>query len=908
MEEVLRFAILGLGIGALYALASQGLIVIFRGAGILNFALGAIGMVGAYVAWDLRHTLGLPFWLSLVVGIGASALIGALTHLLIMRKLWQASPLVRIIATLGVLMTLQAFAVLRYGSGAKVVPPELPAEGFEVLPGIFVGQDRLILLAIAIVISLGLWALYRYTKFGLGTTAVAENPRAAAALGWSADRLATINWALGSALAGAAAILVAPIVTLQPQVMTNLLIAAIAAALIAGFRSFPIALVAGIVIGVVQTEVTRFLPLPGFGQSFPFLIIVIWMIVRGQAIPLRDFVAQRMPSLGRGNVNWVAIVVLCAITIGLMTIANMQWRAALTMTFAVGVILLSIVVLTGYAGQLSLAQVALAGFGAWVAGQLSANAGIPFLLALVIGILATIPVGLLFALPAVRTRGISLAVVTLGLGMAIQLMLFNNTDYTGGVSGTQVPKPEIFGLDISAIGNPLVWGIFNLVVFVLAALVVANLRRSRSGARLIAVRTNERAAAALGVNVAQAKLYAFALSAGLAALGGILLAYQSTSISYGLFDSFNSITYVGFALIGGIGYIAGPLIGALMAQGGLNAEILDLFGRGFDAYVPLVGGLFVILFILLNQNGVAHEGVKQVAWFTRRVLRVEPRQCNTHQSLMENAPPVEAVRPARLVVDGLTVRYGGTTAVSRVSLVVKPGEVVGLIGPNGAGKTSFIDAVTGFTRITEGRIRVDDRDIAGINATARARAGVGRSFQSLELFEDLTVLENLRVAADPKNVGAYFTDLIWSRPAPVTAQMVTAIREFGLEEVLDTAVEELSYGQRRLLGIARAVAAGPSILLLDEPAAGLGDAETAELAALITRMAREFGVAVLLVEHDMNLVMSVCDRLVVLDFGKVISEGTPAEVQSDPAVVSAYLGQETQVSGDAETEERTVTR
>jgi sulfate-transporting ATPase len=215
-----------------------------------------------------------------------------------------------------------------------------------------------------------------------------------------------------------------------------------------------------------------------------------------------------------------------------------------------------------------------------------------------------------------------------------------------------------------------------------------------------------------------------------------------------------------------------------------------------------------------------------------------------------------------------------------------------LIGPNGAGKTSFIDAVTGFAKIAEGSISLDGSDVTSWSTTKRARAGVGRSFQALELFEDCSVIDNLRAASDPRDMASYFRDLVHPVEAPLTSTVVSAIRDFDLVDDLGKGVEGLSYGKRRLLAIARAVAAQPSVLLLDEPAAGLNDHETRELARLVVRLAKEWGMAILLVEHDINFVMSVCDDITVLDFGTRISHGTPAEVRRDPAVISAYLGVE----------------
>ena len=241
------------------------------------------------------------------------------------------------------------------------------------------------------------------------------------------------------------------------------------------------------------------------------------------------------------------------------------------------------------------------------------------------------------------------------------------------------------------------------------------------------------------------------------------------------------------------------------------------------------------------------------------------------------------------------------TAVSDVSLTVTPGKIVGLIGPNGAGKTSAIDAITGFTRAAHGSVLLDGVELVEANAAARARAGLSRSFQSLELFEDATVLDNLRAASDPRDRLSYLVDLVHPRVPPMPGEVVAAIREFQLENDLLRKVQDLPYGQRRLLAIARAVATQPSILLLDEPAAGLGDVETRELAHLVRRLADDWGIGVLLVEHDMNFVMSVCDHIVVLDFGMQIAEGTPEEIRRNPMVVAAYLGEHDDSEGELAT-------
>lgn len=336
--------------------------------------------------------------------------------------------------------------------------------------------------------------------------------------------------------------------------------------------------------------------------------------------------------------------------------------------------------------------------------------------------------------------------------------------------------------------------------------------------------------------------------------------------------------------------------------------------------MPLIGGIILVLTLVGNQDGIGREVGKQAAAAERRLLSKRgPKHAGVTQDAAAEvaegtavgtavgtaegdesaAPDVRPAAPSRathrapglpLRVRDLTVRYGGVVAVDGLSFDIEPGRVVGLIGPNGAGKTSAIDAVTGFTRAASGSVRLGDRDVTRLPVHQRAGSGLSRSFQSLELFEDMSVLDNLYAACDRPGPWTYLKDLVRPGSRPLPAHVLVAVREFGLEGALDRPVGDLSYGERRLLAIARAVATSPSVLLLDEPAAGLSDDESRELAHLVRRLAEDWGMGVLLVEHDVDMVMSVCDEVVVLDFGRRICVGTPEEVRGDPAVRAAYLG------------------
>jgi ABC-type branched-subunit amino acid transport system ATPase component len=389
--------------------------------------------------------------------------------------------------------------------------------------------------------------------------------------------------------------------------------------------------------------------------------------------------------------------------------------------------------------------------------------------------------------------------------------------------------------------------------------------------------------------VQAAKLYAFGLAASIAALGGILLAFRDATINYAVFAPFGSISVVVYAVIGGVGFAIGPLFAAPFAVGGIGGRIVQALGLSANA-LNLVSGALLLLVVLANPNGLAYENVRVARLVRDRVRRGRrPRPVE-----VERGPALAARAGGTLEVEHLSVRFGGVTALQDVSLVVRPGEVVGLIGPNGAGKTTFIDAVTGFVKASPGAtIRLDGASVETWSPVRRARAGLGRSFQSVELFDDLTVLENLLAACDDQLWWRYGTDLVRPGRTTVPEDVWETARDFGLDQHFNVRPEELPFGERRLVAVARTLAGRPSVVLLDEPAAGLSDVESQHLGGLIVALAHQRGLAVLMIEHDVALVSAVCDRVVVLDFGKKLAEGTPQEVTSDELVIAAYLGEPT---------------
>jgi ABC-type branched-subunit amino acid transport system ATPase component/ABC-type branched-subunit amino acid transport system permease subunit len=909
MTDVLEFFLIGIGTGALYALAGQGLVVVYRGSGILNLSFGSTALVGAYVSYEMQNALGAPLAVSMVTGIAASSLIGALVYLIVMRRLQDASGLAKLVGTLAVLMIIQAALTLKYQAFEFIPLSPLPNNIVNIF-GATIPISRFILVAIAIAVTGCLVAFYRFTTLGLASSAVSENIRASSSLGWSPNNIALMSWVAGGAIAGTVGVLLSSVTVLSVDLATDILLSGLAAALVGGFTSFPLTLLGGMAVGVLESEMTRYVPVIGLPQAAPLLLIVFVMIVRGKSLPVRGSILQRMPTMGTGILRWKWISLAVAATAVLLFTLNSNWSDALTTSMACGIVLLSIVVVVGYTGQLSLAQFALAGIGAFIAGRLAATLGLPFLLVLVIAIVAAVPIGAVLALPAIRTRGVNLAIVTLSLAQAVTLVLFANAQYTGGPGGTTVPNPNIFGLSLNPTTQPGRYGLFTLVALVLAGAAVANVRRGRVGRRLVAVRANERAAAALGIRVASAKLYAFCLGSALAALGGVLLGFQSPTIVFSTFTTFQSISFVGFTVIGGVGYITGPVFGSLLPTGGVASMVGDSLFANFESWLALVSGILLLLTILRDPNGIASDAIRGIRAIRARSMRARQHHPADKDAREEARSAVGQAKASltkttgrnqtgsALRVTDLEVRFGGVCAVNGVSFAVQPGKVFGLIGPNGAGKTTVIDAMTGFVRPTRGTISLGNQVLNGLSPAQRAAAGVIRSFQSLELFEDITVGDNLRTASDSRDALGYLTDIVRPGNAQLNDRALTAVAGFGLWDDLDRLPVHLPYGRRRLVAIARAVACAPAMLLLDEPAAGLSDHESAELADLLRRLAADWDIGIVLIEHNMQFVMGLCHEILVLNFGQSLAVGSPAAIRRDPAVVAAYLGAPPEAASD----------
>ncbi len=664
----------GLGTGSIIAALALGLVVAYRASGVINFGHGAIATYVTYVYVSLTDTGDYPvpplpnpvapieglfdieiFDFPTLIGMGGpmskgpamvialltAALLGLLAHYAVFRPLRYAPVLAKVVASVGIMLFLQAAVVLRFGSRAKSADPIFPNDPVDFL-GVRVGQDRFWLLGTVAVGTFLLWMLFRYTRFGIATRASAENERFSTLLGFNADFQAGISWVLASVMAGLVGILVAPITGVTPNLFTVLLISSLGAALLGRMSSFVVAAAAGLMLGVLDQELFRlefeydWIPDIGIRRALPFVVIALAMVVRGETLPSRGAVtAERLPEAFAPRLSrWrqVGYALLIAGSLWITIFAPFQYRAGMQNSM-VGVILaLSLVVVTGYVGQISLMQMALAGVSAFAVGSFGTSAGMPMLIALPLAVLAGVGFGLVAALPSLRTRGASLAIITLASGLAIEEIFFQRTGWFGlDRTNKSTDPPELFGLEFGPssdffLGDDKIpsggFGVFLLLLTITCCVGVMRLRRSRLGEQMLAVRANERAAAAAGVDVSAVKLAAFGISAALAGLGGALTAYKLGTYGQDSFGIFVSLSVLAFAYLGGISTVGGAVVAGTLFAEGIGIVVANEWFIDVGPYTAYVAGFFLIATAVYNNEGIDGFQRKQfhqlVNWWRRR--------------------------------------------------------------------------------------------------------------------------------------------------------------------------------------------------------------------------------------------------------------------------------------------------
>ena len=559
---------------------------------------------------------------------------------------------------------------------------------------------------------------------------------------------------------------------------------------------------------------------------------------------------------------WTIVAIVAATMVALAP--NTYWLYLLGLTAVYVIVGSGLNLLIGLAGQVSIGHAGFFAVGAYVSAILTTRYGVSFWAALPACLLLTALLGALLAAPALRVKGPYLAMVTIAFSLVLQNVLIEAEPITGGFNGiSNIGKPSIAGVLLELRGHVGV-----TVAFAGASLIAfAMLAGSRFGKLLRAVRDSDIAARSIGIDPWRIKTAAFVVSAAFAGLGGALFAPLSGFISPENFDMMLSIQFLLLVILGGLETRAGPLIGAIAIAA--LPETLSTLAE----YRVLFFGCLLLLILAVMPNGIA-GAFGALFKRVRRDAVVHTQPSDRSLAAARAAAWLASGSHAALTADRIGIVFGGLKAVDNVSLRAEPGQVTGLIGPNGAGKTSVLNMLGGFYACDAGTVRLGEQVLPSGRSQACARAGVGRTFQSTLLFESLSVADNVSLALGRGCPDTLVTDLL-------------ALA--GFEGDIDTLAGGLAFGDRRVVEIARALALRPRALLLDEPAAGLGQRDKTLLAATLSRIAA-CGIAVILVEHDMPLVMQACTRLVALENGRVLRAGTVDEVRTDPAVLAGYLG------------------
>ncbi len=925
--------VVGLLNGLTIGLLAVGFVLVYKANRFLNLAHAQLGTLSAMLLakWVLQW--GWNFWLAFPLAI----LVGLVTGLLVERFVIavlrrQGGSTIRLllasVAVAELLLGLTYVHSLGPSAETAALYPQPFTSSITIGDVVLTGMSVLTAVLVPALV-LGLALFLRFTTLGKSIRAAASNPDVARLCGISVSRVSAVTWALAGALSAVSAVLQAPtqpsfnVAMLGPY----LLMLTLGAAAFGAFVSLPAALVGGLALGVLSAIVSAETSNAAAAEVTVFVAILLVVLVRGKAIAhafsfagglVESRPILRVPDILRSSplvryqrrgLAGIGLVIGVAFPL-LPYFDTSAHRFLLTLVVIYALVGLGLTMLVGWAGQVSLGHFAIVGLAAYLTARWSPHWSALAILvtAALIGAVVMVLVGL----PALRVGGLALAVTTTGFAVV-------STDwlYRQGWVGSTKPFVNVAPLNLGiGLGTPrsqLSIYYLALGVLVIATAAAGALRRWGPGRLVIAVRDNERAVSAFGISPPTVKLAILAVSGAYAAAAGVLwaAAWQVTSPTQ--FTPDVSIAIVAIPVIGGLGSLTGAISASGLLYlgtfflGPVVAPIFGDFGHNIGFQLFLAGALMLatLVWYPLGIAGAAQRGwqlylnrraVHMAAWVPPPApLIASPAVTAPRASAAPQRLSADAGGASPLVTQGLRVHFGGVIALAEPDIRVEAGEIVGLIGPNGAGKTTLINVISGVLRPDTGSVRIFGWEVADLPADFRSAFGVARTFQDARLFGGLTVTETVQVAMTyRRRVGTLsaMTAAPWARATESRSRRDAGriVERFGLGPWADTLTSELSTGTRRICDLAAQVAAEPKLLLLDEPTAGVAQREAEAFGPLLRRVRDELDCAVLIVEHDMPLLMGLCDRVYAMETGTVIAEGTPTQIRENPLVISSYLG------------------
>ena len=866
----------GLASAASLFLVASGLSIIFGVTRIVNFAHGAFYMLGAYVAFTLteRFSGALGFWGGIVVAALVVAVVGVLVEMVLLRRIYHAPELFQLLATFGLTLMVQDLVVLIWG------PDDLlgrRAPGFKGAVDFF-GQNiptyDLFLIVLSPVVLGVLWLLFQRTRWGVLVRAATQDRDMVAALGVNQKWLFTSVFALGVFLAALGGALQIPRDAVHHALDLRIIVDVFVVVVIGGLGS----IIGAFVAAVLVSELNAFgiLIFPKISIILVFLVMAVVLIVRPWGLFGKpEAAARRTPGLTvnpwRPLTSGERMVSLGALVLAAM-LPLFAGNYALTVGSEIAIFVIfaaSLHFLMSVGGLASFGHAAYFGLGAYGVAFLAKAAGLPMIVSLLLGPLLGLLGAAVFGFFAVQLSGVYFAMLTLAFAQIVWSIAFQWVAVTGGDNGILGVWPEKWA------AGPAIFYWLSLAIAALAVAVLRVIVFSPFGFALRATRDSPLRSEAIGINGKRVQWTAFVIAGTVAGIAGALFAYLKGSVfpdNLGISLSVDALVMV---LLGGVETVSGAVVGAIVFKA-LNIWLVSQTDLS-----KLVLGGFIVLIVVAFPKGIVG---------TLETIRNRRRSPAKKSALPPPAsrPPNEHV-PTLLSVEGLSKSYGGVHAVRSVSFALRAGEILALIGPNGAGKSTCFDMLNGQNIPDSGRINLLGEDTVGRKPRAIWRLGVGRTFQITATFPTMTVRENVQVAL--VSYGRQLFNLWGSTASYARDEAGRLLDLVGMGAYAERPCGELAYGDLKRLELAIALANQPKLLLMDEPTAGMAPRERIELMRLTARIAREKSIGVLFTEHDMDVVFEHADRILVLNRGSLIAEGTPEQVRGNPQVRAIYLGE-----------------